>query len=528
VEISAKDNSNELIPNSVTITITGGEPESINLSADPNSVIINGDTSVLTVRIEDINGFLADKWTGTIQLAIDPGQETGYLGDTTGYDTITIDFIDQNINTTLFTSYNQDGTTIITEAVITATDITSSTPLIFDTETIYISSGPPYQIDIAANPNSIFIEGYEGGDTSSTITVTIKNETGVTVPGFVGTITLSLLSGSESGYLATNPFIFYFNGESSQFTTFTSTSTPGIVEIEATDSTSGSPGYLPLISDRETLTVASGPPEHLEIIAVPDIILNDGSDFSTLTIYLKDGEGNYSSFDEEKELIFTLYPNKGTVKNTPLILPAGHSQISTTYVCADSEFEDNVVITVACELMLSTAAIQVFSKVIRPSEDPNIRYGETWQWVRDGWRYYYRLVEDPSKILFNIDVLGGTINITQIDLAWKDNGEPPSERLREITIFETDNPSNVKFYRAWSSSYWSGNYYPEIPIFEDLYEIYFDGFDVNDEEGTYTVELYYNQDIESRTIIIQFHGTYEGRFDPVIYQLEFLSPDLIV
>ena len=43
---------------------------------------------------------------------------------------------------------------------------------------------------------------------------------------------------------------------------------------------------------------------------------------------------------------------------------------------------------------------------------------------------------------------------------------------------------------------------------------------------TYTVELDYNQDITNRTIIIQLHATYLGKEN--VYQLEFLSPDLIV
>jgi hypothetical protein len=523
VEISAKDDLNELIPDSVTISIIGGEPESINLVVDPDSIIINGDTSVLTVRIEDEKHFLADNWTGIVQLTITSGQDTGDLGDSPAEDTINIDFNEENVKTTLFTSSNQEGV-----AVIEATDLAGE--LTADSETINITSGPPYQIDIEAKPNSIFIQGYVGGATSSTITVTIKNETGVPVLGFVGTITLSLLSGSGSGSLAANTLIF--NGQNSLPTTFTSTVTPGIVEIKAQDTTSGGVGYIPLIPDTETLTVAAGPPDHLEIVATPDIILNDGSDSSTLTIVLKDSGGNYSSFDENKDLTFILNPDQGTVNNTvnntTLTLPAGHSQISTTYICADSEFEGYVDITVTCQSILgeSTATVQIFSKIIRPSEDPNIRYGEEWKWVWIGWHLYRQLVDDKSKVLFDIDVLGGTIDITQIDLAWKaeDPPDPPLEKLQGIKIYEKDTPSNIKFNRSWSSGS-----YPLVPIFtDDLYKIYFDGFSVSDVEGSYTVELDYNQDIKDRTIIIQFHGTYAGREEPAIYQLEFLSPDLIV
>jgi prepilin-type N-terminal cleavage/methylation domain-containing protein len=512
VLITARDDLNELIPDSVTVTIIGGEPKNINLMVDPASILINGDTSTLTVRIEDEKGFLANNWTGTIQLAITSGEGTGYLGDPPDGDTITIDFNEENVKTTLFTSSIQDGV-----AVITATD--QAGILTEDSKTIYISSGPPYQIDIEAEPNTIFIPGYEGGDTSSTITVTIKNETGGDVSGFVGTITLSLLSGSESGYLDTNtntnPLIF--NGESSQSITFTSTTTPGIVEIEATDSTSGSPGHLPLISDTETLTVASGPPEYLEITALPDIILNNGIDSSTLTIVLKDFNGNYSSFDEDKILYFTLSPDQGTVNNTPLKLPAEHSQISTTYICDNTEFEGYVNITVTCEGILegSTATVQVAQSIIRPSENPNIHYGGDWGWNRRLQTWIWK--DDRSKVFFDIEVLGGTIDITQIDLAWKEGSE--SEKLQRITI--KDDASNVKINRTWSS--WN---YPLVKIYPLFCEI--NSFSTNQDlnVGTYTVELDYNQEIMNRTIIIQFHGTYLGKDN--IYQLEFLSPDMIV
>jgi prepilin-type N-terminal cleavage/methylation domain-containing protein len=509
VDIEAE--SAGLFSDSDTITITGGAPIKINLVVDPGSILINGQTSTLTIRIEDANGYLAAIWTGTVQLSITSGQNTGDLGNPpVGDDTITINFNEENVKTTLFTSSDQEGV-----AVIEATDVTSSTPLTPDTETINVTSGPPYQIDIEAEPKSIFILGYVGGSILSDITVTIKNATGVPVSGFVGTITLSLLSGSESGSLATNTLIF--TGQSSLSTTFTSTATPGIVEIKAQDTTSGGSGYVPLIPDTETLTVAAGPPDHLEIVAIPDIILNNGNDSSTLTIELKDFNGNYSSFDEEKTLTFNLSPDQGTVNNIPLTLPAGHSQISTTYICANSGFEGDVDITVNCEGIIEgrTVTVQVASRIIRPAEEPNIRYGGRWVWL--WW------VGDKSKVLFDIDVLGGTIAITQIDLAWKEGSA--SERLQRITIFEKDNPSNIKIRRTWTSNY------PLVPIYtiSPYFLVINSGFSTHQDliEGTYTVELDYNQEITDRTIIIQFHGTYLNR-PPNIYQLEFLSPDLVV
>ena len=510
VQIKAEDHSDELIADSDTITITGGEAAKINLMVDPNSIIINGDTSTLTVRIEDENGFLAANWTGTVQLSIISRQDTGYLGDIPAVDTITIDFNGENVKTTLFTSSEQEGV-----AVIEATDLALVGKLFADSETINVTSGPPYQIDIEAEFKSIFIQGYEGGHTSSTITVTIKNETGVPVSGFEGTVSLSLLSGNDSGSLAVNSL--NFTGQSYLSTIFTATTTPGIIEVKAQDSTSGGAGYVPLFPDTEMLTVAAGPPEHIEITAVPDIILNNGIDSSTLTIVLKDFNGNYSSFDEDKNLTFSLSPDKGTVNNIPLTLPAGHSHISTTYVCADSDFEGYVDITVYCVGIIegSTATVQVAQRIIRPAENPNIQYGGSWSWSWRLWQWVW--VDDKSKVFFDIEVLGGTIDITQIDLAWKEG--TTSERLQRITI--RDNNFNVKINKTWSS--WN---YPLIEIYPSFCEIKSFGTNQSLTTGIYTVELDYNQDITERTIIIQFHGTYLDKEN--IYQLEFLSPDLVV
>jgi len=510
VQITARDDLNELIPDSETITITGGEPENINLIVDPDSILIN-ETSTLTIRIENENGFLAENWTGTIELVITSGQDTGDLGDPISGDTITIEFNEENEKTTLFTSTTQDG-----EAVIEASD--QAGELNPDSETIFVSSGPPYQIDIEAkdpdNPdqdkNNLMI-GEE-----AIIVVNILNETGVPVFGFEGTISLSIISGGASGSLASDSLTF--SGEKSLSTTFTATTTPGVVEIEATDDSF----VDPLVPDSETITVATGPPETIEITAVPDMILNDGTEYSTLTIELKDSGGNYSSFDEEKTLTFALNPDEGTINNTidntSMILPSGHSQISTTYVCNNEGFDSPVEITVTCEGIAeeASAIIQVVSRIINPSENPNIRYGGHWflGWVGFWW------IEDQDKVLFDIEVIGGIIDISQIDLAWKEG--TASEDLRGIIIYEKDNSSNIRIEKTWSS-------YndPLVPIYPDLLEI--SSFDTNQSllVGEYTVELDYDDDISrNETILIQFHGTYEGK--NYIYQMEFYTSDIIV
>ena len=504
--LNVKGESTGLISDSDTITITGGAPTKINLVVDPTSVLINGETSTLTVRIEDDNDYLADSWTGTVQLSITSGQATGDLGNPPAGDTITIDFVGENVKTTLFTSSTVPGA-----AVIEATD--QAGVLTSDTETISVSSGPPTQIDIVANPKSIFITGYEGGPTSSTITVTIKNATDVAT-NWTGTVTLLILSGEDSGALDTT--ILTFNGVSELSTTFNSSGEAGMVEIKAEDTTGGL-GYTPLTPDTETISVAKGPPDHLELIALPDIILNNGLDSSTLMVTVVDFAGNRAAFTEEegdKTISFTLSPEQGTVNDAPLTLLVGESQLITTYVCNNPEFEGDIIITAHCEgLTDASDTVQVGSRIIRPAEDPDIHY-KTWTWW--WWEITFKDI-----ILFDIEVLGqegDTIEITQIDLAWKEL--PIWEKLQRITIYEEDNPSNIKIRKILSWPYLTIQIYPSFSNIT--------GFNPHEDLdlGIYTVELNYNQNIHDRTIVIRFHGRYNET--DYIYQLEFLSPDQIV
>jgi len=93
------------------------------------------------------------------------------------------------------------------------------------------------------------------------------------------------------------------------------------------------------------------------------------------------------------------------------------------------------------------------------------------------------------------------------------------EKLQEITI--TNEDSEVMVHNVWDS--WD---YPYIEIYEDFREI--GSFNTNQslEIGNYTVELNYDHEITNRTIIIQFHAYYLDKDN--IFQLEFLSPDMIV
>jgi len=491
-EVDVKAESTGLISDSDTITITGGAPAKINLVVDPSSILINGETSTLNVRIEDENGYLADSWTGTVQLSITSGEGTGDLGNPSAGDMITIDFVNENVKTTLFTSSTEAG-----EAVIEATDITSSTPLTPDSETIYVSSGPPTQIDIEADPKNIFIADYGDGPTSSTITVTIKNATDIPTSGFVGTVTLYILSGEDSGT------------ESELSTTFNSSDTPGSVEIKAEDTTGGS-GYTPLTPDNEIIAVAAGPPTKIRLDAIPNIILNNGTDSAIITVIAEDSWGNRSGFLENTTItlsattVDTPFGNVGNIGGAGAGIPkelsfaAGESLKITTFTCDDT-YEGEITITASGGgLSGDSVNITVAPVIIRPAENPNIQYGYHYFWW---WK-----VIDENIIYFDIEILGGNIEIDKIEVSWTPNN---NERLSGLRINNSDGDTTI-------DGTWDGRL-SVVEILQSDFGTY--NYLV---EGISSVRLLFNTDIMQKNISIKFFTNFED------YQLEFLSPDQIV
>jgi len=493
-EVDVKAESTGLISDSDTITITGGAPAKINLVVDPTSVLINGETSTLNVRIEDENGYLADSWTGTVQLSITSGEGTGDLGNPSAGDIITINFVDENVKTTLFTSSTEAG-----EAFIEVTDITSSTPLTPDTETIYVSSGPPTQIDIEADPKNIFIADYGDGPTSSTITVTIKNATDIPTSGFVGTVTLYILSGEDSGTLDTT--ILSFNGESELSTTFNSSDTPGTVEIKAEDTTGGS-GYTPLTPDNEIIAVAAGPPTKIRLDAIPDIILNNGIDSAIITVITEDSWGNRSGFLENTTITLSADQSAGNIgeagNSKDIYFEAGESLKITTFTC-DNTYEGVITITASGGgLSGDPVNITVAPVIIRPAENPNIQYGYHYFW-------WWKII-DENIIYFDIEILGGNIEIDKIEVSWTPNN---NERLSGLRINNSDGDTTI-------DGTWDGKL-SVVEILQSDFGTY--NYLV---EGISSVRLLFNTDIMQKNISIKFFTNFED------YQLEFLSPDQIV
>ena len=501
VVITARDANDELTPDSKEITITGGEATQISLEATPDSILINGEKSEITIKILDKNSFLAENWTGEIKLEIISDDHVGYLGNnpSSGKE-ITVEFNEENIKTIWFTSADKD---VVAE--IEATD--KKGKLKSDKVSIDVTSGPPFKIGIEADPNNVVVNG------ASTITITILNESDIPVAGFNGQISLSIIKGSDIGSLDKNEFEFH-STDVSDGTIFRAGNKPGVVEIKAEYKS----GNYSLQAGTETITVATGPPASIEINAIPKMILNDGSETSYITITLRDSGGNQSSFDDDKDLIFTINPEKGTISPSTIKLPAGYSSntdIPVTYSCNDPDFEGEVTITVECvdcdELIpgQDEVIVQAAPSVeIKPADKPNIRLV----------RGFLGLTE---KILFEIEIVGGTIDITQIDLAWI-GSNLSQRRLRGITIYEKGDNGKERIKESW---FLLG---PYVKGYEDLLIIKPSGTWKSLEEGKeYTVELEFSQNVSNRTLFIQFHGSYKinGIEYEQIYGMEFEIPN---
>jgi len=498
-ELDIKAESEGLISDSDTITITGGAPSKINLVVDPSSILIGGDTSTLTIRIEDNNGYLADSWTGTVTLSILPASTTsGTFASTT------LSFNGENVKTTLFTSSGTAGTVEIKAKAVGDPSLSPDS----DNEIITVSSGPPTKIDIEANPKNIFVSNYTGdGDISSTITVRIKNATDIPT-GWTGTVNFTILSGSESGSLTS--YTLDFSGESELSTIeipliiFNSSTETGVVEIKAEDNA----GVL--TSDTDTITVAAGPPTKIKLNAVPNIILNNGTDTAVITVITEDSLGNRSGVEVNTTITLTATAvdepfgnvgnigDAGTGSSKELSFGAGESLKITTFTC-DFTYEGVITITASGDgLSGDSVNITVAPVIIRPAENPEIHYGYHY--------FFWWKIIDENIIYFNIEVLGGEIEIDKIQVSWTPNN---NERLTGLSISNSDGDTII-------NGTWSGRL-SVVEILKSAFGTYDDLV-----EGIYTIRLLFNNNIEQKSISIKFFTNFEE------YQLDFLSPDQIV
>jgi len=326
---------------------------------------------------------------------------------------------------------------------------------------------------------------------------------------WTGTVKLSILSGSESGSLTSYTYDFIDESELSTIV-FNSSTEPGTVEIEAEDTTGGS-GYTPLASDTETITVAVGPPNKIILNAIPNIILNNGSDSAVITVTTEDEGGNRSGVEEDTIITLTAtavdepFRNVGKIGDTDTGIPkdllfgAGESLKITTFTCGDS-YEGKITITASAGGLLigDSVTITVAPVIIRPAENPNIQYGSHYFW-------WWKII-DEDIIYFDIEILGGEVEIEKVEVSWTPNN---NEKLRGLRISNSDGDTLI-------DGTWTGKL-SVAEITQGLFSTY------NELHiGVNTLRLRFDTDIEQKNISVKFFTNFQD------YQLEFISPDQVV
>jgi len=306
-----------LTSDSVTLIITDAAV-AIKLEADP-ATISTGGQSVINVSLLDASYVnppdTIDEHLVTLYVEGGPGTITP------------ISVLLNDVNDTASIVLTSSGTPGIVTIVASCIDLDSArvnVPIL----------GAAESISISANPNSINL----GEDTN--ITITIKDIAGNLV-AYSGFINLAL-SGSGSGFL----FSYALDYPTENTTIFTAGSI-GEVDITATSDVEGE-----LSSDTVTVYISEG--RKIELTAVPDDIIADGNDSSTITATIKDMDGVIVT-DEEYQIVFEILSGYGNLSENIKTTVNG---VATTILTSTSELDAITVIARGMDLTSDSVTVQ--------------------------------------------------------------------------------------------------------------------------------------------------------------------------
>jgi len=278
-------NSPELLSDSCDVQ-TSGEPAGITITAFPDT-IYNDDTSILTIKIVDINGVpVAPIGTITVNLSLTSGSI--FLDDTVVY----FNMVSSQTRTFIPTA-DYEGTATITaddEGEILSSDSVDINVLLSLVAT---------KIELDADPPTIPVDGGTNG--TSVITATIKDDEGNTVHNFIGDVTFYILNGvggTLSGLNPTGPNpVACENGIAT--IELVSGSMPGTCIIQAENYSLPSPSAT---IDVGFYTMA----DYILLNAVPVHIPVGGGDEGTsiLTASIKDAEGT-TVYNYDGDVLFS-------------------------------------------------------------------------------------------------------------------------------------------------------------------------------------------------------------------------------
>jgi len=301
------------------VTFTVGAPYTVTVESWPPTIEVGGDTATITATLTDIGGYPVADDTPVV---------------------FTTDFA--SIGSDTVTKYTTDGVAVATLTSDTApgvAHVTATSNSKSDTATVKVAAGPPFDIQVTADPTDIPI-----GGATSRITATVRDQYGNNVT-----------NGTNVDFMTTLGSVLPSSGTTDEGAAVT-TLTSGIIMGPATvTATSG--------SEEESVEVnfTVGPPFYVNVVANPlNIALNGHT--SNIQVTVKDIGGNYVADGTEVTLVTSLgildsdtEPTVGgvaeavltseTTAGTAVIAATAGSQYHTTEVVFSPDPPDAVEVT---------------------------------------------------------------------------------------------------------------------------------------------------------------------------------------
>ncbi|MGQ0703975.1 MAG: invasin domain 3-containing protein [Gemmatimonadales bacterium] len=248
------------ITDNETVTFTPGPASAATstITAAPTSIVANGtSTSTVTVQLKDANGNNLTSGGATVVLATTAGTLSAVTDNGNGTYTATL-----------------TSSTVASTATVTGTVNGSA---ITDDAQVQFTAGAASGATstISAAPGSIVANG----TSTSTVTVQLKDANGNNLTSGGGTVVLATAAGSLSAVTD--------NGNGTYSATLTSSTTAGTATITGTVNGSA------ITDDAQVvLTPGAASGATSTISAAPGSIVANGTSTSTITVQLKDANGN--------------------------------------------------------------------------------------------------------------------------------------------------------------------------------------------------------------------------------------------
>lgn len=338
-EVEVEASSPGLTSDLVTLIITD-EAVAIKLVAEPETISTGGQESLINVSLLDASYVnppsIIKEHLVTLYVKEGPGTITPI--------SVLLNEFNEGTSSITLTSSGTPGVVTIVASSIDLDSALVNVPILGSAKSISITAMP---ISINLNENT-------------EITVTIKDSAGNTVEDYSGFIDLTITSPDSGWGTIDNENLNY----PTQNTTIFTALSDGEVNITAA---SAIPGEL--FSDTVTIYISEG--RKIVLTAVPDNIVADGNDSSTITATIKDMNGETVTF-EDYQIVFEILSGYGSLSD---IIKTTVNGVATTILTSTSELDVITVIARGMDLTSDSVTVQTtIPKFISISADKDWLY----------------------------------------------------------------------------------------------------------------------------------------------------------